>query len=362
MQEIDAPCAVMNRLPEEFLDCPADRLVDLLPGPTLFDLPGRDPNPLFVSTLLHGNEYSGLDAMQAVLRRHAARGLNRSLLFFVGNIRAAAANLRTLPGECDYNRVWPGTLSPLDPRAETARWVYDYAARRHLFASIDIHNNTGFNPHYSCVTKLEPKFVALAQLFSRIVVHFQRPVGTQAAAFAHLCPAITVECGKAGAGSATEHAIELVEAALAIAQLPDHAPAPHDVDLLRTYAIVKPPACASFSFDGAEADFMFRADIDHLNFSELAPGASFGRAKAGARLDILPGDGESDGESSGALSPREPAPCGPEGLRSYFDYLDGEIRLARPAIPAMLTVDPRAVKLDCLCYLMHRIGMDGARA
>jgi succinylglutamate desuccinylase len=291
MEAIDAPCAVMKTLPEGFLDCPANRLIDILPGPTLFELPGRDPHPLFVSTLLHGNEFSGLDAMQAVLRRHAARGLNRSLLFFVGNIRAAAANLRTLPGERDYNRVWPGASAPEDSQTELARWVYDYAASRDLFASIDIHNNTGFNPHYSCITRLEPKFIALAQLFARTIVYFERPAGTQTGAFGHLCPSITVECGKAGAGSATEHAIELVEAALSISHLPDHAPAPHDVDLLRTYAIVKPPADASFSFDGAPADFMFRPDLDHLNFSELAIGASFGKAKAGARLEILPGDG-----------------------------------------------------------------------
>lgn len=344
MDVMDAPCAVMNRLPEGFLDCPADRLVDMLPGPALFDLPGRDPHPLFVSTLLHGNEDSGLSAVQAVLRRHAARGLNRSLLLFIGNIRAAAAHVRTLPDERDYNRVWPGTLHPDDPHARMARWVYDYAAKRSLFASIDIHNNTGFNPHYSCVTKLEPEFIALAQLFSRIVVHFQRPVGTQAAAFADLCPSITVECGKAGAGSATEHAVELVEAALSISHLPNHAPAPHDVDLLRTYAIVKPPAGASFSFDGSPADLMFHANVDHLNFSELAPGASFGAIQTpGARLEILPGDGDD-------AQPEE-----------YFDYADGRITLARPAIPAMLTVDPRAVQQDCLCYLMHRIGMDGAR-
>jgi len=62
--------------------------------------------------LLHGNEYSGLEAMQQVLRRHAARCLPRALLFFVGNIRAAAVNLRTRPDERDYNRVWPGTLYP----------------------------------------------------------------------------------------------------------------------------------------------------------------------------------------------------------------------------------------------------------
>ncbi|MEK4033844.1 M14 family metallopeptidase [Methylocystis sp. IM3] len=342
MNVIDAPCAVMDRLPEGFLDCPADRLSELLPGPTLFDLPGRDLEPLFVSTLLHGNEYSGLEAMQAVLRRHAPRGLNRALLFFIGNVRAAAANVRTLPGELDYNRVWPGTLHPDDPQAAMAQWVYDYAAARRLFGSIDIHNNTGFNPHYACVRRLEPKFISLAQLFSRTVVHFQRPVGTQAAAFAELCPAITVECGKAGAGSATAHAIELVDAALSISHLPEHAPTAQDVDLLRTCAIVKPPAGATFSFDGSPADFMFRSDIDRLNFSELEPGASFGVARAGMRLDILPGDGDH--------SPPD----------DYFAYEGGEITLTRPAIPAMLTVDPRAVEQDCLCYLMHRIGMDGA--
>lgn len=345
MNETYAGFTVMDQLPAGFLDCPAERLVELLPGPTLFNLPGRDPHPLFVSTLLHGNEDSGLTAVQDVLRRHASRGLNRSLLLFIGNIAAAAANLRTLPGERDHNRIWPGApLAEDEPQVRMARAVYDYVERRQPFAAIDIHNNTGFNPHYSCVTKLEPKFISLAQLFSRIVVHFQRPRGTAAAAFANLCPSITVECGKAGAGTATQHAIELVEACLSIAHLPDHPPAPHDVDLLRTYAIVKPPADASFSFDGAAADFQFRSDIDRLNFSELAPGESFGVLGASkARLEILPGDSDDHAPDD------------------YFDYADGAIRLTRPAIPAMLTLDPRAVRLDCLCYLMHRIGLDGAR-
>lgn len=338
----DAPCALLDRLPDGFLDNPAHRLKDILPRPTLFDLRGRDPRPLFVSTLLHGNETSGLAAVQEVLRRHAARGLNRSLILFIGNVEAAAENVRTLPGQRDFNRVWPGTAFPDDPLAHMARWIYDYVRTRGAFAAVDIHNNTGFNPHYSCISKLQPQYVALAQLFSRIVVHFQRPRGTCATAFAELCPAITVECGKSDLEAGAEHVVELLEACLSIVELPDHPPASHDIELLRTCAIVKPPAGASFSFDGTPADFLFRPDIDHLNFSELDVGASFGAlGDEHARLEVLPGDGFD-------LQPV-----------NYFDYAGGEIRLARPAIPAMLTVDRRAVEQDCLCYLMRRIGMDG---
>jgi succinylglutamate desuccinylase len=333
---------ILRHVPDGFLDCPAPKLKEILPGPCLFDLKGRDKRPLFVSALLHGNEDAGLKAVQTVLQRYAQRDLPRSMLLYIGNVEAAAANLRTLPEQLDFNRVWPGTLVPDHPQARMAQQIFDYAERRGLFASVDIHNNTGFNPHYACISRLEPHFIALAQLFSRIVVHFERPVGTHARAFARLCPAITVECGKAGGDTGAAHAAELVDACLSLAQFPSHAPAPHDVDLLRTYAIVKTPPEASFSFDGSPADFRFRSDLDQLNFSELAAGASFGSlGSAGARLDIQPGEGE-------ATAPEE---C--------FDYSDGEIRLIKSAIPAMLTLDPRAVRLDCLCYLMHRIDMSG---
>jgi hypothetical protein len=267
--------------------------------------------------------------------------LPRSLLLFVGNIAAAAANMRTLPGQHDYNRVWPGTPHTSAPEAKFAREIFDYAATRHPLASVDIHNNTGWNPHYACVTRLERPYVDLARLFSRTIVHFQRPLGVQCAAFSSLCPSITVECGKAGVVSATDHAAELIESCLAMADIPTHPVTARDVDLLRTSVIVKVPASANFSFDGSAAQFRFRADLDRLNFSELDAGTSFGRlGNSSARLEMVSGDG----------APVDDA---------YFDYGGGEIRLARSVIPAMLTLDPRAIRQDCLCYLMHRIGLDG---
>lgn len=340
---IDVKLTILKEIPNGFLDCAAESLINVLPGPTLFDLPGRDPRPLFVSVLLHGNEDSGLRAAQQTLKRYKNRELPRSLLLFVGNVAAAAANLRKLPSQLDYNRIWPGTPTPCAPEANLAREVFEYAAERRPLASIDIHNNTGWNPHYACIRTLERPFIDLARLFSRTIVHFQRPLGVQAAAFSRLCPSITVECGKAGANSATEHATELIESCLAMADIPNHPIAPRDIDLLRTFVIVKVPAGASFSFDGSAAQFRFRPDIDRLNFSELDAGASLGAlGDHTARLEIASGDGA-------------------ENLPDCFDYSDGNIRLAQSAIPAMLTLDPRAIRQDCLCYLMRRIALDGER-
>jgi hypothetical protein len=40
---------------------------------------------------------------------------------------------------------------------------------------------------------------------------------------------------------------------------------------------------------------------------------------------------------------------------SSFTFEDGEIRTTRPFMPAMLTLDERAIRQDCLCYLMERL-------
>ena len=115
MTVTDAPCAVMNRLPEAFLDCPANRLAEILPGPTLFDLPGRDPRPLFVSTLLHGNEDVGLLAVQRLLASYQARELPRALSIFIGNV-AAARRHRQAPSEAPRGALaayaWQRTGGP----------------------------------------------------------------------------------------------------------------------------------------------------------------------------------------------------------------------------------------------------------
>lgn len=325
-------------LPPGLLDLPASRLGEVLPGPSLIHLPGRRAAPLFVAVLLHGNEDTGWLAAQSVLRKFAATELPRALSLFIGNVEAARSRMRRLDGQPDYNRVWPGSEEVHPAETAMMQEVVEAMRARNVFASIDIHNNTGLNPHYACVNRLDPRFLHLALLFSRIVVYFIRPVGVQSAAFADLCPSVTLECGKPGTPGSVEHAAAYVEDCLHLSEFPAHPVAPHDIDLFHTVATVKVPEQASFGFGAPDADIDFVPELDHFNFRELGHGDRWGRVRQGssAKLQALAENGEDIGSR-------------------LFDYHQDRIALRQPLMPAMLTRDERVIRQDCLCYLMERI-------
>jgi len=328
---------VLDSLPERFLDTPACELHRLLPGPTLIHLPGRRPAPLFVSVLLHGNEDSGVIALQSVLRAHAQRPLPRALSILVGNVAAAREGLRRLDHQPDYNRVWPGTEQHADaPEHAAMSDVHCRMQARGLFASIDIHNNTGINPHYGVVNRLDPAVLHLALLFSRTVVWFRGLPGTQTTAFSPLCPSLTVECGKPGTPANEAHAARFIEACLHLASFPSHDVHEQDIDLYHTVATVRVPAAVSFGFGNRLADIDFDPQLDHMNFRQLEPGAVFGRTRLSSPLEVRD---ESGRDLAG----------------EFFACDGGTISLRRTSTPAMLTLDERVVRQDCLCYLMERL-------
>ena len=133
----------LNAVPSGLLEVDSMQLGSLLPKPTLIHLPGKLTEPLFISVLLHGNEPTGFLAVQQLLKKYLHRELPRSLALFFGNIDAAAQNARRLEHQPDYNRIWPGTELPASPETEMAAAVITTMRERRVFASIDVHNNTG---------------------------------------------------------------------------------------------------------------------------------------------------------------------------------------------------------------------------
>jgi succinylglutamate desuccinylase len=331
---------IYHHVPPGFLDSPASGLVEVLGGPSLMHLPGRRERPLFVSVLLHGNEDTGLIAVQNLLRSFKDRELPRALSVFVGNVEAARYGLRRLDEQPDYNRIWPGGEFEPTPESQMLERVVDEMRAREVFAAVDIHNNTGTNPHYACVNRLDHRYLHLATLFSRTVVYFIRPTGVASIAMGRLCPSITVECGKAGQPHAETHASDFLEGCIHLSELPEHKVAEHDIELYHTVAQVRVPEQVSFGFgsEPREMDILFDPEIDHMNFREVPAGTVLGRVRPGSDAHLLA--------------------CSEAGMEvgdTYFEVGEGELALRKPVMPSMLTQDARIIRQDCLCYLMERL-------
>ncbi len=325
-----------DALPDGLLEMPATRLHEILPGPSLIRLPGEREEALFVSVLQHGNEDTGLLAVQQLLADYGSRPLPRALTLFVGNVAAAAHGRRRLDHQPDYNRCWPGTELPASPLTQMLAEVAANVRSQPLFASIDIHNTTGENPHHACINTLDPGCLRLARLFGRTVFYFTRPRGVQPQAFVDHCPAVLLECGRPGQAFGVAHARDYLAHCLELDALPQEPLAP--IDLYRSVALVEVRPEVRFCVGrGRCEELVLDAELDRLNFRELDPGTVLGRVR-GEHLPVQATD-----------------PAGRDVSADYFEVAGGELRLRRPVMPSLLTRQPQIIRQDCLCHLMERM-------
>ncbi len=330
---------VLYQIPEGLLEVDSAGLLKLLGGPVLIHLEGHRKDSLFLSVMLHGNEFTGLLVMQRILRRYQDRELPRSLSIFIGNVTAAEQNLRALPGQPDYNRIWGYGDTP---EHQMTHQVMQEMRKRQVFAAVDVHNNTGKNPHFALICRQDNNFYHLATLFNRTVVYTIKPDTTSTWGMSEFCPAVTLECGLPGDQLGVEHALEYIDACLHLSHFPEHPLPEHDMDLYHLVSIIKIPSRYSFSFNGAgkdsETDIVFDKNLSSMNFSEIASGVRFCRIKEGSDAFLEAWDEHGKDRSD-----------------EYF-IRDGEdYSFKLPVMPAMLTDDSNIIRLDCLCYLMERI-------
>lgn len=328
----------IDTYPEALLGCEATDLHALFPQPTLLHLQGKNQRPLFISVLLHGNETTGFLAVQRLLQQHVQQRLPRSISIFFGNTRAAALGLRRLDSQPDFNRVWPGTDTANCPETALASQIADIMRAKEVFASIDIHNNTGLNPHYTCINKLDNRYLQLANLFGRLVVYFLRPLGVQSAAFAEICPAVTLECGRPGQKYGVDHAYAYLKDCICLTELAAHPAQTQDIDLFHTTAQVKIKENSTFSFSDHNAELLFDTEIERMNFTEISAGTCFGSVLTDSTMPLCAIDEH-----------------GVDVTEQFFKVAHHKLQIRRNTMPSMLTLDERVIRQDCLCYLMERM-------
>lgn len=333
---------ILKELPDEFLDISHRDLKKVFNKPTLIHLRGDKSPALFISILLHGNEFSGLEIMQDILKKYKTTNgykLPRDLWLFVGNVDAAEFGLRALDGQIDFNRAWPGTLEPETDTAKLIQKVIDTISKDGLFASIDLHNNTGQNPHYGCISIVNDENKYLCTLFNHIGMVFKSPKGVSTMAFDGLCPAITLECSTPGNRPAIEKAFSLIDDLMHMDHFPAKPVPKHDLQLVKNSATVKINADVTFSFEddvssNSDMDLTVVKNFDHHNFTLLEKNEIFAYSNVDKPLLVTSSDGK-------------------DITNEIIQNSNGNISLKKALMPAMITMDKNIVLQDCLCYLLE---------
>ena len=327
----------MNAIPDGFLTAKAAELHEVLKTPTLIHLEGVKSQPLFISTLLHGNETTGLYVVQRLLEKYRDRTLPRAISLFIGNIDAAKENQRRLHDQDDYNRIWPGTQHRDSAEKDMMQTVTRIMRKKKPFASIDIHNNTGRNPHYACINNLNPHGLLLASEFSDIAVYFTSPRGVQSAAFADFCPAVVLECGQSGERAGEEHALNYLETILALDDLT--APVRDKLKLHHTVARVTLLPTATLGIDDDErCDLNLNSQLEAKNFQLVDIGTEFAGATADMENLIVVSSESSEDVTA-----------------EYMERVENKLLFKKPVILSMFTTSETAIRQDCICYLMEEL-------
>jgi succinylglutamate desuccinylase len=347
--EADQPRQTTRSTPlRRFPDGPPDGLLDRSPRELLRELgtttwlrlPGTGDDPArAVSTLLHGDESTGLEALLHVLRRR--RRYPFDLHVVIGNVEAALHGSgfahRFLDGQEDGNRIWgprrAGEVS--SPQRRDADAILGELLAAPLAGLVDVHNTTGANPFHALVNREDPASLDLATRFSTTVLRWDLGAGTLLEAVAEHAPAAAVECGLPGRRASTAFAVDGLRRALGP---PPGATPPADHDLVRDLRRVTVRDEVRFRFGGhpdAEADLALVADGDAANLRPVPAGHVLGHVRPGAPqpLQVTDPDGDDLTRRFLAVTP------------------EGAVVTRTETTPVMVVRTVEAVRKDCLCYL-----------
>lgn len=316
-------------LSDAVLECTASQLAGVLNGPTLFDLskPGKDP--LFVSVLLHGNETSGWEAVRQLFSTNPEVSKTSSILVFIGNVLSAKKGVRKLDDQLDYNRIWNGGRAVEHKLAED---VVSFVRPKKPWCAIDVHNNSGPNPHYSVLTDLDPATLSLASSFSSLAILAKQPPGTLTQAFTNFCTSIAIEAGIPTDPSSSERACAFIRQLLREGQLIERPP-----EFLKIFdndiRVTVEPGVMDKDCTFPELN----PELDAFNFKSLPAGSLICNFK-----DPLPGIRANNVELQDVTD-------------DYFIVENSEVRLRQDVIISMYTRDPLIATQDCICYFLKPV-------
>lgn len=166
--------------------------------PTVIDITGVNPHKTrVITTLLHGNEPSGLIAIHRWLTQEAELPVpETNVRIIIVSVEAANSSPllthRYLPQGLDINRCFGSHLD--HGYFKRANAITKAIEAVNPEALIDLHNSSGSGPAFAISTLISTKVLTLASLFCDTIILSDLSLGTLTEQH-FKCPTVTIECG-----------------------------------------------------------------------------------------------------------------------------------------------------------------------
>jgi hypothetical protein len=244
-----------------------------LTGPTVIDITGRDEDKYRVfTTLLHGNEPSGLIAM------HRWLTTNDKLPKPTTNVRliicsVEAANIaplfsrRYLDGGKDINRCFTDDNTVNCGFCKRALLIERAIKEVDPEVIVDLHNCAGSGPAFAVAPVITPEALSITSYFCQTIILSGLQLGALMERKFN-CPMITVKCG----GSNDEQAHHIAYQGLKQLTLHDKTinfQQSRDVDVIYKPLRLELKPHTSFSYGNHDEGFMgvcLKSNIEQLNY------------------------------------------------------------------------------------------------
>lgn len=288
-----------------------------------------------LTTLLHGNEPSGLKAFFRLMKQGLQPATN--MCVFVGSVKAALTpplySNRYLPDMEDLNRSF---APPFDtPTRFIAQALMGLIQDCNPEAIIDLHNTSGSSMGFAICVKDCEQNEALASLFTQKLIVADLKLGSLMEYGSSLGPCVTIECGGIEDKTSDIIAFEgikhywLNDNILTPLSKPQKIFNPMRLELKENFSI-------GFSTSkDPEWDITLPPEVVQYNYKILQPGAPFGWVGVNG-LDVLQ---VTDGTQANRV-------------HEFFEVRDYQLLAKQPLRLFMVTANPKIAKADCLFYLV----------
>jgi len=301
-----------------------------LPGPSVFHFSGDNSETRVITTLLHGNEPSGLRAIHRLLREGFQPVYQTKLI--VASVTAAKTEPefthRMLPGKADLNRCFDDSCSGL--QGKLAQSIREHIQQWQPSLVVDIHNTSGSGPAFSVATCEDEKNSMLASYFCQRQIVTDIQLGSlMECEFG--CPTITIEAGGAQDNEADITAYNGIKGLLSAKKLSVQ----RDVEILnrpRRLELHPSLSIGYLSFYDEQFDVCVRPDIEKFNFGITKKGTILAHVSQDGFHKLMLDNGKvTDG---------------------FFNWQNNTLSAACDLKLFMVTSNPEIAKSDCLLYFV----------